>query len=705
MELTLKPSTLKDQSSVLVRRQFPLDDNEEQPLLDMPQHSNVLTTEVEKYAAPIRQAVSVLSSSFEKTSCTTLRRSQLSPSCGRSVSGMVMRTEAEIAAWTLTSVWVIGVAVRALPASSGLIEAEAWFTAGSSDERMTNFLSEQAISQAECSLQANLDGAAYLKMLPYILDPHGPGNRLSVRRDPATHVVRKRKREGGVFYTPSDVAEYMVGSCLDSINDITVPTVFDPACGTGVFLRASLKALRHRYPHKNAFSLASECLFGTDVDPWMLDASAFVMLSDIWDETKTHQMSPLEAWRKLRSSLKCIDALLIDLASENVGSTVEQIAGRVSLCNIFPRLNKGPTVIVGNPPYTSMSDFAGIRNIWQVFKTLRSKRPLSVKIYLVFIEQMIRLANQGGCAGSLVLPLSVASNIGAQFVATRMLMQETPGHWKFAFFDREPHALFGEDVKTRNAIILWSGGASYKQSEFASGPLRKWRSNNRPKMFESIRFTNIDGNIESGIPKIEGSNQARALHILSARKDHLKRAIQGVERLSLAAAGNVDDRTVLVGPTAYNFLNVFLRPTPYMLQDGVTLSQNPLHAIQCSSPDDAFVVFGLLTSHLAYWWWRTHGDGFHVSRRFILEFPFGSEVLGGEKAGTLSACGASLWSAIRSRPVSSVNRGRTSFSYTTNDYDNLRRGVDEIMVDVAGLNNGFVNELQRFTSSTIAARF
>jgi len=28
------------------------------------------------------------------------------------------------------------------------------------------------------------------------------------------------------------------------------------------------------------------------------------------------------------------------------------------------------------------------------------------------------------------------------------------GTWRCAFFDREPHALFGEDVETRNAILF-----------------------------------------------------------------------------------------------------------------------------------------------------------------------------------------------------------------------------------------------------------
>jgi hypothetical protein len=55
----------------------------------------------------------------------------------------------------------------------------------------------------------------------------------------------------------------------------------------------------------------------------------------------------------------------------------------------------------------------------------------------------------------MVVPLSLACNESAQYQACRARIASAPGHWRFAFFDREPHALFGEDVKTRNVIVLW----------------------------------------------------------------------------------------------------------------------------------------------------------------------------------------------------------------------------------------------------------
>ena len=673
--------------------------------LDIPHHGHVLATIVEKYGSQIRQAVIVLSGSLKKKIYGNLRELLLWPPRCQPAPDIV-RAEAEMIAWSIVSIWVVAVAIRAVPTTDKLRDAEEWFFQRSGTERLTNLISSQALNQAEKTLQAFVDAVAYYELLPYILDPHGPGSRLSVRRNPATHAARLRKRTEGVFYTPADVAEYMVGGCLHSINGENTPTIFDPACGTGVFLRAALKKLRQYYSHKNAFSLASECLFGADIDPWPLDASAFVLLADLWTDEKDTQESPMEMWRKLRLNLVCIDMLRVDPVATNFSlvDVAQEIGERITFSRLFPKLRGEPTVIVGNPPYADLGNRVDLGRIGHVFKTLTARPRANAEIYVTFIEQMIRLANTKECAGAFVLPLSIACNIGPQFMAARKLIQETAGRWQFAFFDREPHSLFGEDVKTRNTIFFWSRSESDRKAVLASGPLRKWRGDNRSEMFNNIRFTEFDGNIRTGIPKIDGACQATALKILSSRWYRLEQLVEGIERLNLANTPNVDDRVVFLGPTAYNFLNVFLRVPPTLLDKEARLSQNPLHAIKCSSSEDALVVFGILTSHLAYWWWHTHGDGFHVSRRFISEFPFGPDVLVSKRADKLVKNAASLWSAIKSNPIKSLNRGRTSLAFTTNGHDDMRRCADEALADIAGLHDSFVDELQQFTVHTVTAK-
>lgn len=672
--------------------------------LAVPRRGHVLSTAAELYGNPIRDAVAVLSASLARKPTTDLVQF-LRPLRGPDYGSDVYRSDAEMAAWFISSMWVAGVANRKISVSASLSDAERWFFGGDPTDSLTALLSDSATTKAEKSLRAHANACAYLELLPYILDPHGPGSRLSVRRDPSTKMARSRKRADGVFYTPADVAEYMASACLDALDPDLPLSVFDPACGTGVFLRAAFSELRRRFPGTDALSLASESLFGADIDPWAPDAAAFVILADIPADPAAASLPPVVSWQRMRRNFARIDTLRIDPAGQPHSDAKEHSDDRrrITISRMFPALKAAPAVVLGNPPYADIGTRPDLPEIGSTFRTIAVKQQPGAEIYLAFIEQMIRLAAPEASAGALVLPLSIACNVGPQFAAARKLVAETRGQWRFAFFDREPHALFGEDVKTRNAIVLWSREPCDKNTVLATGPLRKWRGDSRALMFRSLNFTPIDSDIRGGIPKIDSARQAAALKVLGSRWNSLERAVQQIERRSLAAAPSAGEQTVFVGPTAYNFLNVFLRPPRAPLQKNATLSEHPLHAITCASRYDALAVFALLSSHLAYWWWHAHGDGFHVSGRFLSEFPFGLDALSGQPREALSRCGEELWSTIRTGAIISLNRGRTSLAFTPNGHDAIRRKIDQILADLAGLQTAFVDELQQFTAHTVAA--
>lgn len=674
----------------------------ESPRLDVPRRGHVLSTAAEIYGSPIRKAVATLSTFLARKPCAETADAL------RLLGISAQRTEAhgdtKRLAWIVISIWVTGVATKAIPVSASLAEAAQWFFGCVTIDQLSKLLPDHVLKRAETGLRATADPAAYFDLLPYVLDPHGPGSRLSVQRDPTTRAARSRKRADGVFYTPADVAEYMTSACLDAMNATrTPPSIFDPACGTGVFLRAALRELRKRHPSRNVPLLASDCLFGVDIDRHALDAAAFVILAELSTDLAKEGTVPATMWQQLRLNLACVDTLSIDpavqppIADRNVGSD------RLSISLLFPSLKHGPTVILGNPPYADLGDRSDFPQLGRIFRSVAVRPQAKGEIYPAFVEQMIRLAGTKTCAGALVLPLSIACNVGPQFGAIRALIAGTKGLWKFAFFDREPHALFGEDVKTRNAIILWSRASTDTNGVVATGPLRKWRGDSRAAMFGSLRFTKITTDIRRGIPKVDGDRQANALTILGARWSRLEQAVVDVGRVTLASTPNAGATTVFVGPTAYNFLSVFLTPPRALLRHAQELSEHPLHSIDCASREDAYATFAILSSHLAYWWWHTHGDGFHVSNRFICELPFGLDALTGPHSSALSDHGRELWSMISSNPIKSLNRGRTSLAYSPNGHDNIRRKIDQVLADIAGLDDAFVNELQQFTAHTVSA--
>lgn len=450
---------------------------EESLYLAVPRRGHVISTVAEMYGQPIREAVSILTGSLSRKSCSGVYRSILAPRRWQPDAYMA-RPAPEMIAWTIVAAWVSGVASEALPSSALLSEAEQWFFGGDESKRLSKLPSARAISRAEKELFTKVDCTAYFELLPYILDPHGPGSRLSVRRNPATLTARARKRAEGVFYTPADVADYMASTSIDSVNGKEPPSVFDPACGTGVFLRAAFQKIRHRHPGKSAFSLASGCMFGADIDPWSLDAAAFVLLTDVWVDRRNARKAPAEIWHRLRHNLACIDTLQIDpadnttknrknssrarsaiqelKAAASIGENDRDKISRIPISSLFPELKHGPKVVLGNPPYANVGCRSDFAELGRVFKTLSVKLQPTAEIYLPFIEQMIRLANSQACSGALVLPLSIACNIGAQYTSGRKLIAETSGHWRFSFFDREPVQSKNSSVSRYQHVTIYS---------------------------------------------------------------------------------------------------------------------------------------------------------------------------------------------------------------------------------------------------------
>ena len=690
--------------------------------LAVPRRGHVLATVSEEYGQPVRAAVATLSDALHKEDCSTIPQLCLSrrlPEPG----AWVVRPPAELLAWRIVSAWLTALVTRRIPVGSSLEEAAIWFFGRVAGRTAATMIPRNVLIQADSQLAGCRDVIGYGELLPYVLDPHGPGSRSSVRRDAATSAARARKRAEGIFYTPADVAAYMMRNCLGGLPRADCPpAVLDPACGTGVFLRAALETLRATFPSQTTQSLCESAIYGMDVDPWAVDAAAFVLLADCLADSPYDDSAPLRLWHRIRLNLACVDALTVDPPHRARGANfVAQPDGlpsgelfplegrnglhaRVRLSALFPSLSDKAIVVVGNPPYSKIgtrTDFSVLR---MLFTTLGNRTRPTADVYPLFIEQMVRLTPPGLAAGTLVLPLSLASNVGDQFRKTRLLIAKTPGTWRFAFFDREPHALFGEDVRTRNSILFWHRDIDTRETCIATGPLRKWRGRHRANMFSTISFTPFAGSICPGIPKVDGATQADAFAILAARTDRYGRACTSIRRMTLANVLKNHRHTVFAGATAYNFLNVFLNPPHGVLPTQSVLSTHPLHAMEFPSRAAATAAFALLSSHLAYWWWHVTHDGFHVNAGFFKRFPIGADALSGPAGATLATWGEELWSHIRSQPIVSVNRGRTSLGYSPLRLETIRREIDQIVADVAGLDVAFVTELERFSSQTVGAK-
>ncbi len=279
---------------------------------------------------------------------------------------------------------IIGRSAGALSPGASLRDGETWFLG---DVRVPGLLSDAATEFTGREAVRALESFSYdddlRDLLPYLLDAHGPGSRASVMRDPTTRTSRRAKKAAGVFYTPSDVAEFIVRETLGEIEGVTqYPRVLDPACGSGVFLKAVLDTVRARRPSLDCPAFVERCLHGIDVNPLAVEAACFVLLHECLRSTPgRREASPWSLWHRIRCNLCVADALTFTGARPDVDgsgavsdlrkrlddsyvpppaetpetgwATTLFIEGRPLGC-VFPALSSGADVVVGNPPYAKM---------------------------------------------------------------------------------------------------------------------------------------------------------------------------------------------------------------------------------------------------------------------------------------------------------------------------------------------------------------
>ena len=703
----------------------------------VPGPGSSVSAATEARAVFVRQAVSLLRQRLPESSELKLRTDALLGSRWN-LGTLTMRVSArDIASWALVSIRLVGRLTGALSSDATLQDAERWFI-GRTETRL--LLADLINDPPGRPVVDQLEAVGYddnlRDLLPYVLDHHGPGSRASVIRDASTSEARYAKRAAGAFYTPADVAEYISRTALMMFGgNIASSRILDPACGSGIFLKAALAYAKSRDPNLDGAAFATRCLYGIDIDPLAVNAACFVLLHECIQGSGSIGSSPWSLWHQLRLNIVPADALRLASAAalqaegtlrtalrealatgylpptpplSTKGSIGGLFAEEHGLPEVLPELSAGADVIIGNPPYASVGRRHDLAALRQRFASCPDGcNAATLDLFPLFVELMWRLARPGRSAAGMVVPLAIAYHSGPQMRECRRALAGAGGKLQFAFFDREPHALFGEDVKTRNAIVfrIESGDlpARGDPAIVETGPLRKWTSRTRENLFASISFTQLEASrITDGIPKLAGPAQS---HVHACLMRDIRRSRQLWQRsfacLPEAALSQPDRPMVYVASTAYNFLNVF-RPHRSTPLSTVPWSQNPLHALECADESTAACVFAILSSRIVYWLWHATGDGFHVPRSFIEQLPFDGECFALTERDELAQLGAVFWDKLQTAQVVSVNGGRMTIAYRPHASDAWRDQVDAALLRKLRVSDGFVQELRTFVRQVVA---
>lgn len=701
----------------------------------VPSPGTSLAAATEAYAVHVRAAVESVRRSFDDGESPSARWATLLASRWCEESPAPSEVRVLQAAWALVSMRIVGRSVGTLSESASLRDAEEWFVGGS---RPPGLLSDAVVPSTDHEAVRALEMFLYddrlRDLLPYILDAHGPGSRASVMRDPATQRSRGAKRAGGVFYTPSDVANYITRATVGELGwSGKTLRILDPACGSGVFLRAALDMAALCIPNLAVFEFVESSLYGIDVDPLAIDMACFVLLHECLRAGQRNPLrsSPWSMWHRIRCNLFVADALSFHPAppeedrSESLCSlratlddayqppsndnlykqaATDLFSRGITLGSVFPSLAQGADVVIGNPPYAGIGPRSDAPFLERKFASLPVGCTARSDYFPVFVEMMWRFARSGRSSSGMVVPLSLACSNRVQMKAVRHAIMASGGRWRFAFFDREPHGLFGEEVKTRNAILFRyrDTGETPPDTIIETGPLRKWTSRQRSRLFDAIDFTRLaDNSITAGIPKLSGALAVEVFSKLPRRTVRLREMCTFVGSRSIEdAALEREYPCVFVSGTAYNFLNVF-RIHRSLPPRRAQWSESKVIALDFSREDEAAAAFAILSSRIAFWLWHVAQDGFHVTRNFVMNLPLSTRLLDGAQREALAGLGAELWEDVQHQQVVSVNGGRQTVAYRPHASGRLRDRIDALLLMALRVVPTFGDYLRNFIHSVV----
>lgn len=668
--------------------------------LSSPEQGRSLGATVARIDAPIRAAVNTLINGIDVDPSV----SDALFDCTRYGNGAQLETSDERIAWFVVAAALTHALATARTAVAPLTTALTDFFGSQHTARSTlACFSKETVRLAEDFLTTVHPSDELRDLLPYVFEPHGHVTRSQLHTSVLAKQTWSRKKRDGVYYTPSDVADFLV-ACAAMEGD-ALGTWLDPACGTGVLIRSVLS--RRRSSTTTPTDLGAyfnEYVFGVDKSALATDLAAFVVLTDCIG-AHNKDTPPIALWRRIKSNLICMDALRLVPVDGLLRPQLQKFADDAitQISQVFPdRCRNGFDHVVMNPPYTTTNVDASTLDLWHSLTGATTSS--NIETSLPFAEMLFRIANRNG-RGAAILPLAVGTNTSRSHQNFRAHLMSTPGVREFLFFDREPQALFGEDIKTRTLVLTCQPDAA--KVTVRTSRLLKWTAQQRPSIFSRDRLVEIDTAIcKRFVPKLGSIPEVEMYSLLRSTADSrltsTPLSIEGMSLASIVAAEEGQlDRTILVSSTAYNFLSCYFA-SGLPKHPSLPYSASSVHALTFSSSKRALAAFALLSSRLVFWLWHVEGDGFHVTAEFLKRLPIWRALDDEVLCASLSHKGLQLWEMSRTTAIRAVNAGKQTYSFSSDHNHALAKEVELLLTRSLALDINVSGVIDHFLKATVS---
>ncbi len=391
--------------------------------------------------------------------------------------------------------------------------------------------------------------------------------------------IRKNK---GVYYTPIDVVEFILINSVKQVCNILKPnnlhvldlngipysticykkTIYDPCCGSGVFLLAALDLklnlldLHHATITNDKINRVVETIKGNDLNNDSIIITKLRLLLYILHRYGVEKIRDIS--KILNSNFESYDY-------------VEDISRRKVKYDI----------IIGNPPY--------------VEDAKSESKPLKKygNIYANVLENAAMQLKTNGVLG-FIIPLSYVSTPRMKGIRDE-LYEVIPEQYILSYADR-PDCLF-TSVHQKLCILIGKNKKS-KSKKIFTGNYKYWYKNERKKLFdeaEVVQNTNIR---DDYIPKLGTIIDVGVYKRIERQRKPI---------LNLMERGN---NPLYLNMRAAFWIKVFLNEH----------NGSEYKIFKCKSEDEKNYCMCLLSSSLFWWYWICVSDCWHITRKELLGF-------------------------------------------------------------------------------------
>jgi len=353
---------------------------------------------------------------------------------------------------------------------------------------------------------------------------------------------------------------------------------------------------------------------------------------------------------------------------------------------------RGFDVALGNPPYAAFP-----ATLPHVFASMQYVSAAADDLYALFVERACRVSGASGAHGFIV-PLSLT--FSSRLKSLRKMLESQPRVWNIYSFDKRPQAIF-PNVQQRTSIII--GRPSAGSAEFRSGPLLRWRPQDRKTLFSTLRaFGCTDLILDIGIPKLGSAVQAQALwKMLSAGGSVSKHFAQDLKKMKPAQRERL--RVYFFG-VAYRWLVAARALPPRVSPEGQTVHLGGFSSLYFTSEDLAWAYMAVLNSLTAFWFWLMYGDSFHVTKTLLGKIPVDTDCFALPTRRRLAELGAELQEEMPKHVFYGQMQGKVTANYNVLACRHITDEVDWLLMKETSLNTDFLEDMKAFCASAAGER-